>query len=148
LIIPFYIYILLRVLIADTDIVFLASALDELEEQLQESKEFLEKAEKALEIESSESKEKPDIESLKDIYPWAFEDGEDLKDILEWICEDLKEEIATTKNDIKEMIESGSNYDSDSDSDSDRTITQEGYDRKRDSDLEDNSNYSDDSDFD
>ncbi|MCJ1405911.1 hypothetical protein MMC11_009142, partial [Xylographa trunciseda] len=104
---------------------FLASRITELEEQLKESKEFLEKAEKALVIESSEAKENSDIESLKDIYPWAFEEGKDLKETLGWICEDLKEEILTTQKDIKEILESGSDSDSDYDSDSDRTITQE-----------------------
>ena len=118
---------------------FMSSARDELEEQLQESKELLEKAEKALEIASSEAEENPDIESLKNIYPWAFEEGEDLKDNLEWICNNLKDEISETNKDIQELIESGS----DSDSDSDRTITQEDYDKSISPDLDDNSDYSD-----
>jgi len=117
-----------------SDIVFMSSARDDLEGQLQESKELLEKAVKALEIESSETEEKPDIESLKETYPWAFEEGEDLKDNLEWICNDLKDEISETNKDIQELIESGS----DSDSDSDRTITQEDYDKSISSDLDDN----------
>jgi len=118
--------------------VYMSSARDELELQLQESKELLVKAGKALETASSETEENPDIESLKEIYPWAFEEGEDLKDNLETICNDLKDEISETSKDIQELIESGS----DSDSDSDRTITQEDYDKSISSDLDDNSDYS------
>jgi len=116
--------------------VYMSSARDELEQQLQESKELLVKAGKALETASSETEENPDIESLKEIYPWAFEEGEDLKDNLETICNDLKDEISETSKDIQELIESGS------DSDSDRTITQEDYDKSISSDLDDNSDYS------
>ena len=122
-----------------SDTVFTSSDIDELEEQLQESKELLEKAEKALEIESSEAEEDIDIESLKVVYPWAFEEGEDLKDILEWICNDLKGEISETNKDIllQQLIEYVD------DSDSDRTITQEDYDKSISSDLDDDSDSSD-----